>query len=268
MAVQALIVPAVAFAVGLTQRRLAARNAELRRLTALLDRQQRQEARRAVPDERFRIARELHDTISQHMTIVTLQTGVAEYLFHADPPAARTALGTAAAAGRESLDELRRLLVVLRTHDLGGTPGPEVPADPLPDDLLADIGRIPALAERLEAAGLHVEIRFTGERRPLHPGLELCAYRVVQEALTNVVKHSGSATAHVEVRYLDDELRITVLDWGGPLPATTDAGSGHGLIGMRERAKIWHGSLTTGARPGGGYQVQLRLPLGQDRNGG
>ncbi|SME88912.1 Signal transduction histidine kinase [Streptomyces sp. Amel2xC10] len=266
--VQALIVPAVALAVGLTQRRLAASNAELRRLTALLDRQQRQEARRAVLDERFRIARELHDTISQHMTIVTLQTGVAEYLFHADPPAARTALGTAAAAGRESLDELRRLLVVLRTHDLGGTPGPEGPADPLPDDLLADIGRIPALAERLEAAGLHVEIRFTGERRPLHPGLELCAYRVVQEALTNVVKHSGSATAEVEVRYLDDELRITVLDRGGPLSATAGGGSGHGLIGMRERAKIWHGSLTTGARPGGGYQVQLRLPLGQDRNGG
>ncbi|MEU2298130.1 sensor histidine kinase [Streptomyces antibioticus] len=273
VAVQALIVPAVAFAVGLTQRRLVARNAELRRLTALLDRQQRQEARRAVLDERFRIARELHDTISQHMTIVTLQTGVAEYLFHADPPAARTALGTAAAAGRESLDELRRLLVVLRTHDLGGTPGAEDPADalpddPLPDDLLADIGRIPALAERLEAAGLHVEIRFTGERRPLHPGLELCAYRVVQEALTNVVKHSGATTADVEVRYLDDELRVTVLDRGGPPPATTGGGSGHGLIGMRERAKMWHGSLTTGAHPGGGYQVQLRLPLGQDRDGG
>ncbi|MFG3231502.1 sensor histidine kinase [Streptomyces antibioticus] len=273
VAVQALIVPAVAFAVGLTQRRLAARNAELRRLTALLDRQQRQEARRAVLDERFRIARELHDTISQHMTIVTLQTGVAEYLFHADPPAARTALGTAAAAGRESLDELRRLLVVLRTHDLGGTPGAEDPADalpddPLPDDLLADIGRIPALAERLEAAGLHVGIRFTGERRPLHPGLELCAYRVVQEALTNVVKHSGATTADVEVRYLDDELRVTVLDRGGPPPATTGGGSGHGLIGMRERAKMWHGSLTTGAHPGGGYQVQLRLPLGQDRDGG
>ncbi|MET9101189.1 sensor histidine kinase [Streptomyces antibioticus] len=240
----------------------------MRRLTALLDRQQRQEARRAVLDERFRIARELHDTISQHMTIVTLQTGVAEYLFHADPPAARTALGTAAAAGRESLDELRRLLVILRTHDLGGTPGAEDPADALPDDLLADIGRIPALAERLEAAGLHVGIRFTGERRPLHPGLELCAYRVVQEALTNVVKHSGATTADVEVRYLDDELRVTVLDRGGPPPATTGGGSGHGLIGMRERAKMWHGSLTTGAHPGGGYQVQLRLPLGQDRDGG
>ncbi|WP_062643596.1 sensor histidine kinase [Streptomyces maremycinicus] len=268
VAVQALIVPAVACTVGLTQRRLADRNAELRRLTALLDRQQRQEARRAVLDERFRIARELHDTISQHMTIVTLQTGLAEYVFFSDPPSAREALGTAAAAGRESLEELRRLLVVLRTYDLGDTSGPENPADPVPDDLLAGVDRIPALAERLEAAGLHVEVRFSGERRPLHPGVELCAYRVVQEALTNVVKHSGSATAEVAVHYLDDELRVTVLDRGGPLSATSSDGSGHGLIGMRERAKIWHGSLTAGSRPEGGFRVRLSLPLGQDRGGG
>ncbi|WP_307166629.1 sensor histidine kinase [Streptomyces rishiriensis] len=261
VAVQALIVPAAACTVGLTQRRLAARNAELRRLTALLDQQQRQEARRAVLDERFRIARELHDTISQHMTIVTLQTGLAEYVFCTDPPAARKALGTAAAAGRESLEELRRLLVVLRTYDLGGASGPENPADPLPDELLAGVDRIPALAERLEAAGLRVEVRFSGARRPLHPGIELCAYRVVQEALTNVVKHSGSATAEVAVRYLDDALRVTVLDRGGPLSATSTGGSGHGLIGMRERAKIWHGSLTAGTRPGGGFQVRLSLPL-------
>lgn len=263
VAVQALIVPAVACTVGLTQRRLAERNAELRRLTALLDQQQRREARRAVLDERFRIARELHDTISQHMTIVTLQAGLAEYVFFTDPPSARKALGTAAAAGRESLEELRRLLVVLRTYDLGDPSGPENPADPVPDDLLAGVGRIPELAERLEAAGLHVEVRFAGERRPLHPGVELCAYRVVQEALTNVVKHSGSATAEVTVRYLDDELQVTVLDRGGPLSATSTAGSGHGLIGMRERAKIWHGSLTAGTRPEGGFQVRLGLPLGQ-----
>ncbi|MET9505548.1 sensor histidine kinase [Streptomyces sp. NPDC006622] len=261
VAVQALIVPAVAFAVGLTQRRLTERNAELRRLTALLDEQQRQEARRAVLDERFRIARELHDTISQQMTIVTLQTGLAEFVFFSDPPTAREALGTAAAAGRESLEELRRLLVVLRAYDPGGAPGPDDPADPVPDHLLADIGRIPALAERLEAAGVHVEVRFRGERRPLSPGIELCAYRVVQEALTNIAKHSGSVTAEVTVRYLDDELRVTVVDEGGPLSATSTDGSGHGLIGMRERAKIWHGSLTAGARPEGGFRIELRLPL-------
>ncbi|XIE77255.1 sensor histidine kinase [Streptomyces sp. SBR177] len=121
--VQALIVPVVAGAFGLSQRRLAQRNAELRRLTVLLDEQQRQEARRAVLDERFRIARELHDTISQHMTIVTLQTGLAQYTFHSDPAAAHQALGVAATAGRDTLDDLRRLLVVLRTYDLGGTEG-------------------------------------------------------------------------------------------------------------------------------------------------
>ncbi|MFJ5829431.1 sensor histidine kinase [Streptomyces sp. NPDC093089] len=117
--VQAAIVPAVACAVGLAQRRLVLHKVELRRLALLLDEQQRQEARRAVLDERFRIARELHDTISQHMAIVTLQTGLAQYTFHSDPAAAHQALGVAARAGRETLDELRRLLVVLRTYDLG-----------------------------------------------------------------------------------------------------------------------------------------------------
>ncbi|MCX2182736.1 sensor histidine kinase [Streptomyces sp. SKN60] len=274
--VQALIVPAVAGAVGLTQRRLAQRNAELRRLTLLLDEQQRQEARRAVLDERFRIARELHDTISQHMTIVTLQTGLAQYTFHSDPAAAHQALGIAATAGRETLDDLRRLLVVLRTYDLGGgatssAQDPSVPADPsapIPDDLLAGIDRIPALAERLEAAGLRVVVHFSGARRPLHPGIELCAYRVVQEALTNVVKHSGARAAEVTVAYLDQELRVTVLDEGAvddaPGAFTSALGSGHGLIGMRERAKIWHGSLTAEARPGGGFQVRLRIPLEQN----
>ncbi|MFB6839081.1 sensor histidine kinase [Streptomyces sp. NPDC056361] len=317
--VQALVVPAVACAFGLAQRRLGRRHAELRRLTLLLDEQQRQEARRAVLDERFRIARELHDTISQHMTIVTLQTGLAQYTFHSDPAAAHQALGVAATAGRQTLDELRRLLVVLRTYDPGdaartgsayGTgsgspytegPGstsapegpyaptvpsiptvssvPTVPSDPSapnPDDLLADIDRIPALAERLEATGLRVAVRFTGRRRPLPPGVELCAYRVVQEALTNVVKHSAAHAADVTVDYLDRELCVTVLDEGTPDPAQDPSppaaprraadvrGSGHGLIGMRERAKIRHGSLIAAPRPGGGFQVCLRLPLEAD----
>ncbi|MFF8928230.1 sensor histidine kinase [Streptomyces longwoodensis] len=291
--VQAVIVPAVAATVGLTQRRLAQRNAELRRLTALLGQQQRQEARRAVLDERFRIARELHDTISQHMTIATLQTGIAEYTFHADPAAARTALGVAATAGRDALDELRRLLIVLRTHDVtGADEGPsargdagdrEDPAAPVPDELLAGIDRIPALAEHLEVTGLRVTVRFLGEPRPLHPGVELCAYRVVQEALTNVVKHAEAAAAEVTVEYREHELDVTVLDQGGPAPGTRaaptrtaggpvrqaarSAGSGHGLIGMRERAKIWHGTLTAGARPEGGFEVRLRLPLGQQLPG-
>ncbi|NYV77819.1 sensor histidine kinase [Streptomyces sp. UH6] len=268
VAVQAVLVPGVALAIGLTQRRLAARNAELRRLTALLDQQQRQEARRAVLDERFRIARELHDTISQHMTIITLQTGLAEYLLPSDPSAAHQALSAAATAGREALDELRRLLVVLRTYDLGDTGEPEDPAAPVPDDLLAGIDRIPVLAERLEAVGVRVEVRHAGERRPLHPGIELCAYRVVQEALTNVVKHSGARAAVVSVLYQSELLVVTISDQGGSLSATSSGRTGHGLIGMRERARIWHGSLTAGARPGGGFQVQLRIPLGRDRASG
>ncbi|MER5478681.1 sensor histidine kinase [Streptomyces sp. NPDC002734] len=276
--VQALIVPAVAAAIGLALRRLAAKNVELRRLNTLLDQQQRQEARRAVLDERFRIARELHDTISQHMTIVTLQTGLAEYLLPSDPDAARKSLGDAAAAGRDALDELRRLLVVLRTHDLGDVQGPggaEDPTAPVAEDLLAGIDRIPLLAEQLERVGVRVDVRVIGKPRRLHPGIELCAFRVVQEALTNVVKHSGARAAAVNVTYGESRLTVSVSDEGADegadegrrLPAASPAGTGHGLIGMRERARIWHGSLTAGPHPGGGFQVRLCIPLAPDLAG-
>ncbi len=257
--VQSLITPAAALAIGFAHRRVAAQNAELLRLTTLLARYEKEEARRAVTDERLRIARELHDAISQHMTAVTVQSGLAEFVFTSDPQTARAALKATAGAGREAMEELRRLLTVLRVADSGdGTTCDD-------DTSFATIGRIPEMAERITAAGLPVGVHLEGQIRPLNGGLELCVYRVVQEALTNALKHSGAADAQVTVTYGATELHVLVEDDGRGPGAISGPGSGLGLIGMAERAKIWSGSLTTGHRPGGGYAVRLVLPIPRGR---
>lgn len=257
--VQAVVVPAVALFLGTNQRTLAQRNAELARLTVRLARAQEEEAGRAVVDERIRIARELHDVLAQQMAVITVQSGLARYVYSSDPPTAQAALDAVADAGRDALDELRRLLGVLRVGPEGEGDGP--PLRPLPG-----IDRIPELAQRAEAAGVRVETRTEGVVRPLGPGLELCAYRVVQESLTNVVKHARATRAEVRIRYLGDRLLITVRDDGrgsghGDQPATASTGSQLGLLGLRERVKIWHGGLSAGALPGGGFEVRLTLPL-------
>ncbi|MFE3555039.1 sensor histidine kinase [Streptomyces sp. NPDC059193] len=272
-AVQAVCVPAVALFLGTNQRTLAQRNADLARLTVRLARAQEEEAGRAVVDERIRIARELHDVLAQQMAVITVQSGLARYVYSSDPPTAQAALDAVAGAGRDALDELRRLLGVLRVGPDGESDAP--PLRPLPG-----IDRIPELAERIEAAGVRVQTHTEGVVRPLGAGLELCAYRVVQESLTNVVKHAGATRAEVRIRYLGDRLLITIRDDGrghgggqgsaqgkgqgkghGGESAATDTGSGLGLLGLRERVKIWNGVLSTGARPGGGFEVRLSLPL-------
>lgn len=263
---QAVVVPAVALILGTNQRTLAQRNADLARLTVRLARAQEEEAGRAVVDERIRIARELHDVLAQQMAVITVQSGLARYVYSSDPPTAQAALDTVTGAARDALDELRRLLGVLRV-------GPEgegnAPLRPLPG-----IGRIPELTERVEAAGVRVQTRTEGVVRPLGPGLELCAYRVVQESLTNVVKHAGATRAEIRIRYLSDRLLITVRDDGhgsghgnghGNESAATNAGSRLGLLGLHERVKIWDGVLSAGARPGGGFEVRLVLPLSAAR---
>ncbi|QKW10961.1 sensor histidine kinase [Streptomyces sp. NA04227] len=290
VAVQALVVPLVALAFGLAQRRAAQRTAELRRLTRLLARQQAAEARRAITDERVRIARELHDVLAQHMSVISIQSGLASYVFTSDPPTARTAVETVARASHESLDELRRLLALLRTdpdssddspngtgtgsHD-GGSPSLLPPHEPLPG-----IDRIPELAERTGLTGVRVRVHTEGIAPPLSPGLQLCVYRVVQEALTNVVKHSGAREAEVRVAHQPGRIAVTVRDDGrgegtygngsygkgdsGARRTAADGGgtgSGLGLIGMRERVKVWDGTLTTGQRPEGGFEVRLSLPV-------
>ncbi|MBB5927405.1 sensor histidine kinase [Streptomyces echinatus] len=227
---------------------LARRSAELtRRLRA----EQAERARRAVAEERGRIARELHDVVAHHMSVVSVQAGLARFVFESDPGKARGALGTIADTSAEALEELRRMLQVLREED------PDAP-ERAPMPTLARLGE---LVDRVRAGGLPVELAVEGTTRPLPPGVELCAYRVVQEALTNALKHAGPARARVELRYGAHELSVCVSDDGeGADPARVPTGGGHGLIGMRERAKLYGGTITVGPRSEGGYEVRLTLP--------
>ncbi|MEU3842408.1 sensor histidine kinase [Streptomyces sp. NPDC028635] len=227
---------------------LARRSAELtRRLRA----EQAERARRAVAEERRRIARELHDVVAHHMSVISVQAGLARFVLDADPATARSALGTIAGTSTEALEELRRMLHVLREEDPGA---PERAAIPT-------LARVGDLVERIRAGGVPVELTVEGTARPLPPGVELCAYRVVQEALTNVLKHARHAHARVELRYGRHELTVTVTDDGrGAVSDDVPAGAGHGLIGMRERAKLYGGTISVGPRAEGGFRVRLTLP--------
>ncbi|MEU2062282.1 sensor histidine kinase [Streptomyces sp. NPDC013455] len=235
---------------------LARRTAELtRRLRA----EQAERARRAVAEERGRIARELHDVVAHHMSVISVQAGLARFVFDSDPGTARGALGTIAGTSGEALEELRRMLQVLREED------PEA-AERAPMPTLARLGE---LLDRVRAGGLPVDLAVEGTARPLPPGVELCAYRVVQEALTNALKHAGPARARVELGYGAHELTVRVTDDGeGADPARVPAGGGHGLIGMRERAKLYGGTIAVGPRSEGGYEVRLTLPTSAAERGG
>jgi signal transduction histidine kinase len=208
------------------------------------------EAARAVADERVRIARELHDIVAHHMSVISLQAGLAEYVLDVDLPTARTAIGNVGEAGREALLDMRRMLDVLRVDrdeepDLGPQPGL---------DMLED------LVSRTRNAGLAVDVTVTGERRALPPGLDLCAYRVVQESLTNVLKHAGPARARVDVDFGDRTLTVRIRN-DGAARAPRESPTSHGIRGMRERAELYGGVLTAGPAADGGFAVVARLPL-------
>jgi signal transduction histidine kinase len=227
---------------------LTRRSAEL---TRRLREEQAGRARRAVAEERGRIARELHDVVAHHMAVISVQAGLARFVFDSDPAKARGALGTIADTSGEALEELRRMLQVLRDEDPGAPEGAPVPT----------LDRLADLVDRVRAGGVPVKLAVEGTARPLAPGVELCAYRVVQEALTNVLKHAERANACVELRYRTHELTVLVTDDGkGVIPDTVLTGAGHGLIGMRERAKLYGGTISLGPRAGGGFAVELALP--------
>lgn len=206
-------------------------------------------AERAVRDERGRIARELHDIVAHHMSVISLQTGVAEYVLDTDLPTARRALVTVGDTSREALTEMRRLLDVLRMDDDD--------ADNHPQPGLADLD---ALVRRVRDAGIPVEFEITGTATALPAGPDLCAYRTAQEALTNVLRHAGPATARLTVDYGGDLLTLSVTDDGAGRPGPPHA-SGRGLAGLRERAALYGGTLMAGPRPEGGFRVTVRLPL-------
>ncbi|QQM39076.1 sensor histidine kinase [Streptomyces liliifuscus] len=214
-----------------------------------------QAAAQAVTAERLRIARELHDMVAHTIGIVALQAGAARRVIDTRPELAREALGEVENASRETLSGLRRMLGALRRAEPGGAPE-ATPFDPSPAPGLADIDR---LAERTTAAGVRVEVRWQGERQALPPEIGMSAYRIVQEAVTNVVRHAGARSCRVTVDCRDEELAIEVVDSGnGPGRA---AATGYGLLGMRERVGLLHGEFSAAPRPEGGFRVAARLPV-------
>ncbi|WP_406314484.1 sensor histidine kinase [Streptomyces sp. NBC_00118] len=208
-----------------------------------------QAATQAVTDERLRIARELHDVVAHTIGIVALQAGAARRVIDSQPLRAREALGEVENASRETLSGLRRMLGALRAADSAPTPLHEAPG-------LDDLDR---LATATTAAGVRVVVEWKGERRPLPPDLDLSAYRIVQESVTNVVRHADARSCLVRIDCREAEIALEITD-GGRGPGNASA-AGYGLAGMRERVALLHGEFTAGPRPGGGFQVAARLPI-------
>ncbi|MGW1453107.1 sensor histidine kinase [Micromonospora sp. NPDC002411] len=207
-----------------------------------------EQARRQADEERLRIAQEVHDVVGHGLAAISMQAEIALHLLPKRPEQAETALTAISRTSREALDELRVTLGAVRQ---GAERGP-VPG----------LARLPALRDRLAGAGLTVETRVTGDPRELPAAADLTAYRVVQEALTNVLRHAGVTSAEVTVDYRADEVTVEVTDRGtGTGAAVSGGGDGHGLAGMRERVEALGGRLDTGPRSGGGFRVYARLPV-------
>ncbi|MDQ7908616.1 sensor histidine kinase [Phytohabitans sp. ZYX-F-186] len=213
---------------------------------------QRALAEQAVGDERRRIARELHDMVAHHVSVMGVLATGARRVLGRDPDAADEALATIEDTSRATLREMRRLLDVLRTD---AEPAAELSPQP-------GLAGIEALVEQVREAGLPVALRVDGTPGPLDHGVALAIYRIVQEALTNALKHAGQATAHVRLSFGVYWLIVEVFDTGrGPAPGTDHVG--HGLVGMRERVALYGGTLRTGPRPGGGFRVYAKIPMEQ-----
>ncbi len=210
-------------------------------------------ARHAVLDERARIARDLHDVVAHGMSVMIVQAGAAERVVRTDPDGAATALAHVQRAGREALSEMRRMLDVLRDE----APG-ELALTPQPT--LDDLHHI---AQECTDSGIPTELLVDGELPEISVGQEMAAYRVVQEALTNVIKHAGRpARAVVRVQYRPDHIQVEVTDDGiGATEAQVATATGHGFVGMRERVELYNGSVRYGPRPGGGFRVAATIPL-------
>ncbi|TVT47090.1 sensor histidine kinase, partial [Amycolatopsis rhizosphaerae] len=228
----------------------------------LLERERETAARQAIDAERARIARELHDIVSHNVSLMVVQAGAARRVLDRDPGEAAEvteALRAVEAAGRDTMTELRHLLGVLAPSAAGED---EEDLTPQPG-----LGRLSPLIDRIAFAGLPVEVRISGEPRPLPSGVDLTAYRIVQEALTNALKHGDGAQAEVTVRYGERHLRIEVTNTGpsvlsGGRPGPRGApGDGRGLLGLRQRVAVFGGDLDARRRLGGGYRVRARIPL-------
>jgi signal transduction histidine kinase len=214
-------------------------------------------ADRSAADERLRLTRELHDIIGHAMSVMVVQAGVAERLLDTDRERARSAVVEIGATGRRSLAEMRQLIAALRDDD----PAAE---ESLPRDPVPTLAQLPALVAHVEAAGLPVTLTVQDSPADLPPGLELAAYRVVQEALTNCLKHAGASRACVDLHHEDGALHVTVVDNGRGRGATVrEPGTGQGLVGMRERVAVHGGRLEAGPAPTGGFALHATFPDGR-----
>ena len=233
--------------VALTGRALRARRSGLERRAEALDREEHRRAAEAAAAERQRIARELHDIISHSLGVVVLQVGAAERVLERDPARAREVLDSIRATGQEAIGEMGTLFGLLDA-------GPRSSREPQPS-----LAELDGLVSRMREAGLSAELVIEGERRALPAALELSAFRVVQEGLTNALKHAGPADVRALLRYGEDRLEVEVADDG--TAAGNGVGSRRGLAGIRERVEIFGGRLDAGPRPGGGWTLHASFPL-------
>ncbi len=244
------LVLAAAWLLGDGARSRRERAVELEARMAQIEQTRAAQAERAVADERARIAREMHDVVAHHVSMMVVQAEAGPVVVHRDPDRASQVFDSISATGKQALTEMRRLLGVLRTDESAGlAPQPGIAA-------------LPALAERCRAAGLPVDLDVGDLGGPLPPGVDLSTYRIVQEALTNVLKHAGPAAATATVRRAGDAITVRVHDDGlGPRGTSSAPAGGNGLIGMRERTALHRGELHAGPDEDGGWTVTARLLL-------
>jgi len=243
------VVFAIAWLGGFALRERAAQAEAAEQRARHAEREREENARRAVFEERVRIARELHDVVAHHVSMMGVQAGAARLVIDRDRAKAKEALSAIESSSRQAVAELHRLLGFLRQagdrDDLAPQPG---------------LSELPRLAASMSDSDLAVELSIEGEQRSLPATIDVSAYRIVQEALTNTLKHSAASRADVHVRYWPDELEVEIVDDGRPNGASPSASGGLGLIGMRERAALHGGQLSAGPLAGGGFAVKVRLP--------
>ncbi|WP_074999404.1 sensor histidine kinase [Streptomyces qinglanensis] len=251
-----ILIPLIFAANGMRTWKL--RTAASQDRVSALERERAEELRRATEQERARIARELHDVVTHNVSMMTIQAGAARKVMDLAPDEAREALLAVEAAGRSALAELRHTMGLLTMDE---PPDPDQPTAP---DLTPQPGldQLDSLVDRMRHTGVPVTLTTSGTPREVPSGIGLTAYRVVQEALTNTVKHAHGAQATVSVDYADDHLKVEIADTGGASSAAAAAtGNGRGLLGLRERLSVYDGALHTGRRLTGGYRVRAHIPL-------
>jgi signal transduction histidine kinase len=230
---------------------------ELRDKADRLERAQEKQAQLAVAEERTRIARELHDVVAHNVSVMVVQAAAARRMIDRDASKAKEALGSVEQTGREALKEMRRVVGMLGQKD------EELALAPQPS-----VDELGWLIEHAREAGLEVELTIEGDRKRLESGVDLSAFRIVQEALTNTLKHAGPARAEVRIRYGEHDVEVDVRDNGRGVPAAADNGAvtGQGLVGMRERVAMLGGEIEAGYRKDGGFGVHAKLPLEREGN--